>query len=662
MLVGFACLAEGADFYVATNGSDSNPGTLARPFLTLGKAQAAEEAAGAETHRNIYIRGGEYFNVTMLLRGAVAGKGRDDSGCSWIGYPGDPPAILYGGQPLTHWTAISNGWWQAQLPVFPSRSLNSAVSEMSNWEVRMLLVDGQMADRAQYPIDGSSLTYPNAWRQTKLTYINYKNDDIPLTMVATNAEVMIDWSWDSTTLGVSSIDPSSKTINFTGSVWKSRGLQYVSDIQTYRVYNTAEGMAHPGQFYFDRARRAVIYYPIGGNDPNTSRIIVPTTDRMWYLYGYMGNLPPWGTGPHDITFSNLTMKVCAVDRELEGNFGYLWNHMSLIHFSDGCGANDVTVRNCTLGWCGGNAIGGDFCFNTNTVLRDSEIAYCGGSGVVMRMGGPTLISNNVIHDTGLITWQCPAVRVCTNATIIQNSIYNCPESAIADHDVDDCRFVLNCISNCVQRNEDIGAYYQYFGSYTTLSHPHGNLIQSNLFCDVGTRRNANGEDRRNFFRPAIYLDEQSSNTVVDHNITLGCPTPVFCNKARSNAVLNNVFINTNSTYVGLRLYISASSAAPNRVSKNIFLTSSNFIVDNPKLWGGWSDNLFWSSRGLNSGVPDGAVIANPLLTVLAGSSFEFQDGSPARRLGIEPVSLVCLQRGVGAHAPQATPGLISSSP
>ena len=31
----------GAAFYVATTGSDSNAGTLASPFLTLGKCQAA---------------------------------------------------------------------------------------------------------------------------------------------------------------------------------------------------------------------------------------------------------------------------------------------------------------------------------------------------------------------------------------------------------------------------------------------------------------------------------------------------------------------------------------------------------------------------------------------------------------------------------------------
>ncbi|MGA2750522.1 MAG: hypothetical protein ABSG59_17255, partial [Verrucomicrobiota bacterium] len=77
LVSGASALAQ-TSFYVATNGSDSNAGTLAAPFLTLAKAQSAEQAAGTGVHRNIYIRGGEYFNVTMLVSSS-------DSSTAWIG-------------------------------------------------------------------------------------------------------------------------------------------------------------------------------------------------------------------------------------------------------------------------------------------------------------------------------------------------------------------------------------------------------------------------------------------------------------------------------------------------------------------------------------------------------------------------------------------------
>ena len=94
------------------------------------------------------------------------------------------------------------------------------------------------------------------------------------------------------------------------------------------------------------------------------------------------------------------------------------------------------------------------------------------------MAGPVVVSNNYIHDCGLITWQAPGVRVNTNALVTQNNLFNFHTSAIADHDVDNCVFSLNSISNCMFTEEDMGAYYQYFGSYTTLAHPMANHRQA----------------------------------------------------------------------------------------------------------------------------------------------------------------------------------------
>ena len=45
----------GATYYVAPNGSDSNPGTLASPFFTLNKAWTLVASGDI-----IYMRGGTY--------------------------------------------------------------------------------------------------------------------------------------------------------------------------------------------------------------------------------------------------------------------------------------------------------------------------------------------------------------------------------------------------------------------------------------------------------------------------------------------------------------------------------------------------------------------------------------------------------------------------
>ena len=61
MLLLSAGPAKAADYYVATSGSNSNPGTLAQPFLTIQKAADMVTAGG-----NVYVRGGTYRETVTM--------------------------------------------------------------------------------------------------------------------------------------------------------------------------------------------------------------------------------------------------------------------------------------------------------------------------------------------------------------------------------------------------------------------------------------------------------------------------------------------------------------------------------------------------------------------------------------------------------------------
>ena len=63
-----ATTTQGAgDFFVATNGSDSNPGTLAKPFATLQKAQEAARNVAGRKAVTIFIREGTYYLPETLI-------------------------------------------------------------------------------------------------------------------------------------------------------------------------------------------------------------------------------------------------------------------------------------------------------------------------------------------------------------------------------------------------------------------------------------------------------------------------------------------------------------------------------------------------------------------------------------------------------------------
>jgi Right handed beta helix region len=81
-------------YYVATNGNDSNPGTLAEPFATLAKAQKAMQ--GSATFKTTYVRAGTYTPAVTggncvwgNAAGSSIGLSSADEGETWSYYPPD---------------------------------------------------------------------------------------------------------------------------------------------------------------------------------------------------------------------------------------------------------------------------------------------------------------------------------------------------------------------------------------------------------------------------------------------------------------------------------------------------------------------------------------------------------------------------------------------
>jgi parallel beta-helix repeat protein len=86
---------QGSTYYVATNGSDSNPGTKARPFATINHAVGSLHPGDI-----LYIRAGTYAEA--LLKNAPIPTGTESAPVTISGYSGEtailqPPADAYRG-------------------------------------------------------------------------------------------------------------------------------------------------------------------------------------------------------------------------------------------------------------------------------------------------------------------------------------------------------------------------------------------------------------------------------------------------------------------------------------------------------------------------------------------------------------------------------------
>jgi hypothetical protein len=95
-----------AEFYVATNGLDTNPGTHDRPFRTIQKAADVMQAGDSCT-----VHAGTYREWVKPPRGGEA----DSRRITYRAAPGEQAAIK-GSERITSWTRHDKGVWKIELP------------------------------------------------------------------------------------------------------------------------------------------------------------------------------------------------------------------------------------------------------------------------------------------------------------------------------------------------------------------------------------------------------------------------------------------------------------------------------------------------------------------------------------------------------------------
>lgn len=87
LLLAISNLCAATNYYVATSGNDSNPGTLAQPWGSWKKAFATAQAGDT-----VFFRGGVYYNITYN-EARAAYSGTSSKRIVYINYPGETPIL-----------------------------------------------------------------------------------------------------------------------------------------------------------------------------------------------------------------------------------------------------------------------------------------------------------------------------------------------------------------------------------------------------------------------------------------------------------------------------------------------------------------------------------------------------------------------------------------
>jgi len=289
-----------ADFYVATNGNDSWPGTLAQPFLTLDKARLSVQALKSRVSGRtitVLIRNGTYF-LPSAWTFTAADSGTSTTPILYANYPGEIP-IISGGRLLTGWTKNSNGSWKLTVPsgtYFTQMWINgSRRYRPRTTPTSYLYFTGE------YSTTGSTTTV------NQFSYATPPTGGILATMANLSDVELINFeAWDVAHMRIASVNTSTKRITTTASLAKNAIYNGFIPGHHFLIENVKEALKQSGQFYLDRPTRVLTYIPKSGETITNTKVIAPRLAKLLNATN-LSNVTFQG-----LTFSHSDWQVPAV--------------------------------------------------------------------------------------------------------------------------------------------------------------------------------------------------------------------------------------------------------------------------------------------------------------------------------------------------------------
>lgn len=438
---------EKADFYVAPDGNDANPGTMAKPFATLARARdAVRELNATDKHDDVLVllRGGFYrLKETLVFTRADSAKA--DQTITYSAYPGEQP-VLSSAVPISRWSRLEtppaglpeqakNKLWMADLP--PDMPLFTTLydgdsrlprARSKGFEPTLDWQTGAGLDRFTLPFPDHALLEWNHLNDVEIAIRpNYAWVVNLLPLAAVNADKGVARTASPATYRQVKVRWVGDMLRDVGSAW---------------VENVFEALDEPGEWVLDSVERKLYLWPTG-NEPG-SGIAAPTLTELVRVEGDIDYEGKEDIPVRNLTFRGLTFTRADRLRWSEYRQGWGLQHdwelfdqpTALLRLR---GAENISIEDSHFLNSGGSAIRMDLYAQNNTVIN-SVIEHIGGVGILMAGYGPgtkdvnkrNLIQQNHIHHVGEILWHSPAVFAWQSGEnhIANNLIHNTPYTGI----------------------------------------------------------------------------------------------------------------------------------------------------------------------------------------------------------------------------------------
>ena len=547
-----ACSAE---YFVATDGNDVADGTRTAPFATVARGISA-------------ARGTPGPNVVTLLPGVhtLERTLELDARDSGLVLRADKPgtAVLTGGRRITDWKRDGNSFWCADLPEVKA----------GTWNFRALSVNGVLAPRACFP--GGTNRFENLgdwslpllpalaghWERkptrAELVTMPYKASDLPDSLDFKSAELRLYHMWNETLSGVASNDLQRHIVYLSvPAAWPMGACGR----RQYEVYNVREGMTAPGQWYLDRTRGKLVYWPKSGETPAKLVVEAPRLERLLVAKG--------------------DRKKRVDGLRLEG----------LVFQS-------TTPPMQGAGFGGGDMAGAiEMSFTTNCVLANVEVRAVGGSGVKMSSSARFRVSRCDVHDVG-----CRGVGVSGSDGVVEDTrichvgrIYPCASVMGAYGDriaIRRCELFDGPYSGIIGGGTDMLYEDNRIHRVMRVLHDgaaiYGNMVRGVMRGNVVHDIVPNG---KGFGASAFYYDEGAVDCIIERNVAYGVARPVHNHITRNTQVRDNVFLSDGDMRISFQNSIGCAFA------RNTCVVRGKFEVSCPEAVPTWQDNRVFKSVG-----------------------------------------------------------------
>ena len=678
-----AAFAPAAEYFVAPEGKDANPGTESRPFATIQRAQEVVRKVAGKEPVTVYLRQGTYYLAEPVVFGAED-SGSPNSPVVYKAYKEETVRVSGGGRLSLQWAEHRDGIKKARI--------GKSIIERAAFD--QLFVNGQRQYMARFPnrdpgayvFDGVTsfdelCRRAESWRKPQTGFLH-----------AIHVH-----RWGSLHYRITSFNRDKGKLQLEGGWQQNRTSDFRKD--QAMVENIFEELDSPGEWYLDRDAAVLYFYPESDTDMKTAVFEIGGLKELFLFRG---------SHEHPVKHVRVEgIEYVHVGRTFLDNYEPLlrgdWSicRLAAVRMS---GAEDCSVRDCFFNQLGGNGVFLDG-YNRRCEISGSrfhklgESAICAvGSYGAVRSGAigydnnwpeddydavqgpknPNYPKNCRIHDClvyniGRVGKQTAGVFLSMSeaTTVSHCTIFSVPRSGITVNDGCWGGHVIefNDVFDTVIETGDHGPFNSWGRDRYWKTRHHSPKPYHDRQDGTGqglARKRALLDNyratviRNNRFWHAgghswgIDLDDGSTNYHIYNNLTLGCGLKL--REGFFRRIENNVFLDSINVHV-------CFDDKGDIFRNNIIALSEGHpayrgIEAKPRDVEMWDYNLYWASdaaavkfipgsvdpsfEGIREmsleqwravGLDEHSVEADPMFVDADELDFRVKPGSPALRLG-----------------------------